>query len=175
MLRREFLRALCLLHLLYSGKTMGKNLKVLGCTIKDDRLYRVEPHRMLFQWIKEEEKGVYSVGMMSLLAALSYPLYSIKVKPIGTRLVYDDNLATVEAGKRIATFPTPLSGKVVAVNEEAVREPELVNRKPYTCWIAKIKITRPKELKKLQRAEEISAMVKEIIINEGIDCAKVEE
>ncbi len=175
MLRREFLRALCLLPLLYSGRAMGKDLKVLGCTIKDDRLYRVEPHRMLFQWVKEEGKGVYSVGMMSILAALSYPLYSIRVKPIGTRLEYDDNLATIEAGKRIATFPTPLSGEVVAVNEEVVKEPELVNRKPYTHWIAKIKATKPEELKRLKRAEEVYEEIKEVIINEDIDCTKVEE
>ncbi len=175
MRRREFIGALLLLPVLYSRAVMGKDIKVLGCTIKGDRLYRVEPHRMLFQWVKEEEEGIYSVGMMSLLAALSYPLYSIRVKPIGTRLEYDDNLATIEAGKRIATFPTPLSGEVVAVNGEVVKEPELVNRRPYTYWIAKIRATKPEELKDLKRAEEVFAEVKEVIINEDIDCSKVEE
>jgi len=159
MLRREFIRTLLLLPVLYSRTVMSKDIKVMGCTLKGDRLYRIEPHRMLFQWVKEEGKGVYSVGMVSLLAALSYPLYSIRVKPVGTKLEYDDNLATVEAGKRIATFPTPLSGEVVEVNEIVVGSPELINE----------------ELKELRRAEEVYEKVKEVIINEDIDCSVVEE
>ena len=175
MRRRDLLKALLLLPLLLGRVSMGKDIKVLGCSLKGDRLYRIEPHRMLFQWVKEEGNGVYSVGMASLLASLSYPLYSIRVKPVGTKLSFDDNLATVEAGKRIATFPTPLSGEIVEVNQEVLKDPGLINRKPYTYWIAKIKATKPEELKNLKRAEEIEKVVREVIINEDIDCGKVEE
>jgi glycine cleavage system H protein len=175
MLRRSFIKALLLTPIFFDRLVMGKDIKVLECTIKGDRLYRVEVHRMLFQWVKEEKKGIYSVGMMSLLAALTYPLYSIRVKPVGTVLEFDDNLATVEAGKRIATFPTPLSGKIVAINEEVLKDPELVNRKPYTYWIAKIKAHRPQELKNLRKAEEVIEEIREVIINEDIDCSRVEE
>ncbi|RLJ71106.1 glycine cleavage system H protein [Hydrogenivirga caldilitoris] len=175
MLRRDFIKAVLAFPLLYSRLAMGEDVKVLGCTLKADRLYRIEPYRMLFQWVKDEGAGVYSVGMVSILAALSYPLYSIRVKPVGTNLEFDDNLATVEAGKRIATFPTPLSGEVVAVNEEVIKNPELVNRKPYTYWIAKIKATKPEELRNLQRVEEVYEEIKGVIIKEDIDCSKVEE
>ncbi|MDQ7082044.1 MAG: glycine cleavage system protein H [Aquificota bacterium] len=172
---RDLLASLFLLPFIFGRVSMGKDIKVLGCSLKGDRLYRVEPHRMLFQWVKEESDGVYSVGMASLLAALSYPLYSIRVKPVGTKLSFDDNLATVEAGKRIATFPTPLSGEVLEINREVLKEPELINRKPYTYWIAKIRATNPRELKDLKRAEEVAEVVKEVIIREDIDCSKVEE
>ncbi len=175
MRRRDLLKALFLLPFLLGRISMGKDIKVLGCSLKGDRLYRIEPHRMLFQWVKEEGNGVYSVGMASLLAALSYPLYSIRIKPVGTKLSFDDNLATVEAGKRIATFPTPLSGEIVEVNQEVLKDPELINRKPYTYWIAKIKATKPEELGNLKRAEEIEKVVREVIINEDIDCSKIEE
>ena len=175
MKRRDFLKTVFLLALLNSKFTMGKKLKVLGCSLWDDRLYRVEPYRMLFQWVKEEEKGIYSVGMASVLAALSYPLYSIRVKPVGTKLEFDDNLATVEAGKRIATFPTPLSGEVVEVNKRVVKDPEIINRKPYSSWIAKIKAVKPEEIKNLKRASEVLSVIREVIISEDIDCSKVEE
>ncbi len=175
MRRRDLLKALFLLPFISGRVSMGKDIKVLGCSLKGDRLYRIEPHRMLFQWVKEEGNGVYSVGMASLLASLSYPLYSIRVKPVGTKLSFDDNLATVEAGKRIATFPTPLSGEIVEVNQEVLKDPELINRKPYTYWIAKIKATKPEEFRNLKRAEEIEKVVREVIINEDIDCSKIEE
>ena len=173
MRRREFLRTVLLLPLVWAGAKM--DVRVKGCSIRTDRLYRVEPYRGLFQWVKEEGKGVYSVGMMSVLAALSYPLYSIRVKPVGTVLEFDDNLAVVEAGKRIATFPTPLSGEIVEINEEVVKDPEIVNRRPYTSWIAKIRSTNPEDLKKLKRAEEIVKEVETFIVDEDVDCSIVKE
>ncbi len=154
---------------------MNEELKVLGCSLKSDRLYRIEVHRMLFQWIRDEGSGVYAVGMMSLLAALTYPIYSIKVKPLGTELEIDENLAIVETGKRVATFPTPISGNIVEVNEEAVEDPQLVNRKPYTYWLAKLEATEPEELKNLKTAKDAVVVVREIIINNDIDCSVVEE
>ncbi len=172
MRRREFLKTLIMVPLFLAGAT---EMKVKGCSLRNDRLYRVEPHRGLFQWVKEEGEGVYSVGMMSVLAALSYPLYSIKVKPVGTKLSFDDNLAVVEAGKRIATFPTPISGEVVEVNEEVVKDPERVNRKPYTSWIAKIRATRPEELRNLKSAEEIRKVVEKFVVEEDVDCSIVKE
>ncbi len=77
----------------------------------------------------------------------------IRVKPVGTKLEIDDNLATVEAGKRIATFPTPLSGTVHEISGEVIKNPQLINERPYTYWIAKVKATKPEELKLLKRAE----------------------
>jgi glycine cleavage system H protein len=173
MRRRDFIGFLVLAPLLLTGAEV--NMRVGGCSIKRDRLYRVEPHRGLFQWVKEEGEGLYSVGMMSVLAALSYPLYSIKVKPVGTVLELDDNLATVEAGKRIATFPAPISGEVVEVNGEVVRNPELVNRKPYSSWIAKIRASRPEEIRNLKRAEEILEEVERFVVEEDVDCSIVKE
>ncbi|WP_165438788.1 glycine cleavage system protein H [Aquifex aeolicus] len=154
---------------------MERKIDVLGCTLWTDRLYRVEPYRMLFQWVKDEGNGIYSVGMASILAALAYPLYSIKIKPVGTKLEYDEALAIIEAGKRVATFPTPLSGIVVDVNEEVIKNPELINKKPYSSWIAKLKATNLEEVKNLQSAKEIVKTVKDFIILEDVDCSIVEE
>ncbi|MDQ7037949.1 MAG: glycine cleavage system protein H [Aquificota bacterium] len=150
-------------------------MKAGGCSLREDRLYRVETHRGLFQWVKEEGQGIYSVGMMAVLAALTYPLYSIKVKPVGTKLNFDDNLAVIEAGKRIAAFPTPISGEVVEVNEEVVRDPERVNRRPYTSWIAKLRATRPEEIGNLKRAEEVREVVERFVVEEDVDCSIVKE
>ncbi len=175
MRRRSFIKAVLLAPLFFRSVALGKDIKVLGCTVKEDRLYRVESHRMLFQWVKHEGGKVYSVGMMSILAALTYPLYSIRVKPVGTELEFDDNLATVEAGKRIATFPTPISGKIVEINEMVVKDPEVVNRKPYSSWIAKLEMINPEELKHLQKPGDVLEVIKKVIIEEDVDCSKVEE
>ncbi len=173
MRRRDFLKVIVLLPFVRAGPRT--EMRVKGCSVREDRLYRVEPYRGLFQWVKDEGGGVYSVGMMSVLAALSYPLYSIKIKPVGTVLEFDENLAVVEAGKKIATFPTPISGEVVEVNDQVVKNPEIVNRRPYSSWIAKLRATRPEEIRNLKRADEIVSEVEKFIVEEEVDCSIVKE
>lgn len=147
-----------------------EDIVIKGCVVKRDRLYRVNEDRMLFQWVKEEGRGVYSVGFMSILASLAYPLYSIKIKPVGTVLEYDDNLAVIEAGKRVSTFPTPIGGKVVEINASLEKDPSPIVSSPYETWIVKIASSDVESLKRLKTADEIAKVVESIIIREGIEC-----
>jgi len=153
----------------------SRKLIVEGCSIYTDRLYRVETHRYLFQWVKREKDSIYSIGMMSILAAISYPIYSIRTKSIGTVISRDDNLAVIEAGKRVATFPSPISGEIVEINKTLEKKPELLNKKPYNSWIVRIKASNLEELENLKKAEEIIEKIRTFILIEDVDCSIVEE
>ncbi|MFN7065459.1 MAG: glycine cleavage system protein H [Aquificaceae bacterium] len=166
--RRLFLSLL--LYLPTLGKVRNMDIVVSGCVIKRDRLYRVDEERMLFQWVKEEGFGIYSVGFMQVLSSLIYPLYAIRIKPPNTMVELDGNLAVIESGKRVSTFPSPLSGKIVEANKLLEKEPSNIISKPYESWIVKIKAEKKEELKKLKSAEEIVEIVKTIIIREKIEC-----
>ena len=48
----------------------------------------------------------------------------------------------------------PLSGEVIAVNEEVVDNPELINDDPYGCWIIRIKVKDLHEKVNLLNAEQ---------------------
>jgi glycine cleavage system H protein len=54
-------------------------------------------------------------------------------------------LAVVESAKWVGPFPSPLSGEIAAVNDEAfARDPALANRDPYgDGWLVRI---RPSDL-----------------------------
>ena len=56
---------------------------------------------------------------------------------------------------------TPLSGKVVAVNEELVDTPEAINKDPYASWIIKLEISQVEELEKLMTSQEYEAFIKQ--------------
>ncbi len=155
---------------LFSWAKKMEDIVIKGCVVKRDRLYRVNQDRMIFQWVKDEGKGIYSVGFMSILASLAYPLYSIKIKPVGTELEYDDNLAVIEAGKRVSTFPTPIGGKVVEINASLEKDPSPIVSNPYETWIVKIASSDVESLKRLKTADEIAKVVESIIIREGIEC-----
>lgn len=50
-----------------------------------------------------------------------------------------DIFGVVESVKAASDLFIPLSGTVVAVNEDILEEPELINEDPYKYWIIKIK------------------------------------
>ena len=60
-------------------------------------------------------------------------------------------VASIETGKWVGPVRSPISGEIVAVNEEAIENPSLINEDPYgKGWIAIIKPSNLQEdLKKL--------------------------
>ncbi len=73
-----------------------------------------------------------------------------------------DTCATVESVKAAADVYMPVSGKVVAVNEDLPSTPEVVNSDPYgAAWMVKIEPTDLKELDSLLDAKAYEAHAQE--------------
>jgi glycine cleavage system H protein len=61
-----------------------------------------------------------------------------------------DTCATVESVKAAADVYMPVSGRVVAVNENLPSSPELINSDPYgEAWLVKVEPSNPSELEAL--------------------------
>jgi glycine cleavage system H protein len=53
-----------------------------------------------------------------------------------------DTIGVVESVKAVSDIYSPVSGKVIAVNEELLDSPELINQDPYgKGWILEMEIT----------------------------------
>ena len=61
---------------------------------------------------------------------------------VGTEVEQFGELGTVESGKAVFEVVSPVSGKIIAVNEELESAPELINQNPYEKgWIADIELS----------------------------------
>lgn len=61
-----------------------------------------------------------------------------------------DSCATVESVKAAADVYMPVSGKVIAVNEDLPGTPELINSDAYgAAWMVKVELTDPTEVESL--------------------------
>jgi glycine cleavage system H protein len=61
-----------------------------------------------------------------------------------------DTSATVESVKAAADVYLPVSGEIIAVNEELADSPELINSDPFgDAWMYKIKLSDPSEINDL--------------------------
>jgi glycine cleavage system H protein len=62
----------------------------------------------------------------------------------GDQIKKGDTIATVESVKAAADVYSPVSGKVISVNEALGGSPEVINTDPYgAAWIIKIELDNP--------------------------------
>jgi glycine cleavage system H protein len=73
---------------------------------------------------------------------------------IGTQVSKDQSYAEVESVKAVSDVFAPLSGEVVAVNEELSDSPERINEDPYgDGWLVRVRLSDPSEVDSLLDAD----------------------
>jgi glycine cleavage system H protein len=65
---------------------------------------------------------------------------------VGSTVTKDQSYGEVESVKAVSDVIAPLSGEVLAVNEQVVEAPETVNEDPYgNGWLIRIRLAEPGE------------------------------
>jgi hypothetical protein len=83
---------------------------------------------------------------------------SISFPPIGSGLKKNQVLAEIVASGKKAKIPSPLAGKVTAVNRDVEESPKLAWRDPYRRgWLLMIEPEHPEELSHLYSGESAKA------------------
>ncbi|MEM0140261.1 MAG: glycine cleavage system protein GcvH [Ferroplasma sp.] len=91
------------------------------------------------EWFKIEN-NIATVGITDFAQHQLTDIVYIDMPKIGDSKKAGDVLLTIESVKSAEDVYSPVSGKVVEINEELSAKPELVNSDPYRYWIAKIEI-----------------------------------
>lgn len=80
----------------------------------------------------------------------------------GDALAKGEGIATIESVKAAADVNMPVSGTIVAINENLADTPEMLNSDPYEAgWMIKIQLDDPSEMDDLLSAEEYESYNKE--------------
>jgi glycine cleavage system H protein len=93
-------------------------------------------------WVKPDEEGrAASLGLSDYLQQRSGDIAFVEVQPEGTELAQDDSVADIETIKVTIELPSPVSGKIVAVNPALDDAPEVINQDPYgEGWLAVVEL-----------------------------------
>ena len=84
----------------------------------------------------------------------------VEVETVGETLAKEEVFGTVEAVKTVSDLFIPLSGEIIAFNEDLEETPEVVNDDPYgEGWIVKMKLTNPDEAEALLSDEDYLAVI----------------
>ncbi len=104
--------------------------------ILPDNVYYTPEH----EWALITETGLVRVGISDYAQKELHEVVFVEVPLTGVRVKQMDPLGTAESVKAVSEFFTPVSGEVVAINEDLALSPELVNQDPYgRGWIVLIK------------------------------------
>lgn len=105
------------------------------------------------EWVKIEG-NIATVGITDHAQALLGELVYVELPEVDTTVSAGDEVCVVESTKAASDVYTPLSGKIVAVNEVLEDAPNQVNDEPYkNGWLFKVAFDQSEELDKLLTAD----------------------
>lgn len=101
------------------------------------------------EWLKLEDGNVAVIGITAFAQDALGDLVYVELPALGRKLSKGEDFAVVESVKTAAEVYTPVSGEIVAVNDNLSADPELIKKSLEEGWIAKIRIDDPAELEGL--------------------------
>lgn len=105
------------------------------------------------EWVKVEGNKAY-VGITDYAQDHLGDVVYVELPEVGTDVAAGDQCIVLESVKAASDVYTPVSGKVVEVNEELADNPGSVNEKPYESWIIAVELSNPAEIGSLMSAED---------------------
>ena len=111
------------------------------------------------EWVKIEG-DIATVGITDFAQSELGDIVYVEVETLDETLDAEEVFGTVEAVKTVSDLFLPLSGEIIAFNEELEDAPELVNSDPYNDgWMIQIKCNDMSQVDNLMSAEDYKALV----------------
>lgn len=101
-------------------------VEVGGSNLPDDLFYHVE-----HSWVKEEEEGKLRVGMTDLFQVQAGDIVYVDLPFEGDEVSAGETCGKLQSSKWIGKLVAPVSGEIVAVNEEINNDSTMINKDPY--------------------------------------------
>ncbi len=122
--------------------------------IIDELLYS-ESH----EWVKVDG-NIAIIGVSDFAQEEMGDITYVDVPAEGDSVTKGEDFGALESVKASSELYSPVSGEVVAVNEELEDKPELINEDPYGAWIIKVEMSDKAELEGLLSAAAYGEIAK---------------
>ena len=112
------------------------------------------------EWARVEADGTVTVGITDFAQEQLGDVVFIELPEVGMEVEVGQEVAVVESVKAASDIYAPVKGKVIAVNQELVDEPELINEDSYNkAWFFKMEMTDQADLDNLLDADGYKAVI----------------
>ncbi len=106
------------------------------------------------EWVDADTEGNARIGISDHAQEALGDLVFVELPTVGDEISQGDPCAVVESVKAASDIITPVSGKVIAVNEDLDGDPAIINSDPYNDgWLFELELSDTEELEGLKSAE----------------------
>lgn len=106
------------------------------------------------EWVRNDGNGTYTVGISEHAQELLGDMVFVELPEVGDVVDAGEDCAVAESVKAASDIYAPISGEIVAINEELEDSPETVNNDVYgDGWLFRIKASDESEVDNLLDAE----------------------
>ncbi|MEM2083354.1 MAG: glycine cleavage system protein GcvH [Nitrososphaerota archaeon] len=113
-------------------------------------------------WVKIE-RGIATIGISDYAQKKMQEILNVELPHLNERIEAGEIIGSVGSIDSALDIISPVSGKIIDVNEELLDNPELINESPYDRgWIVKIEIKNEEELYGLMDHEDYRKYIEEI-------------
>ena len=91
------------------------------------------------EWASVEGDGLVWVGISNHAQETLGDVMFFQAPKVGQLVKQGEAIAVIESVKAASDIHAPVSGEIIALNDEVDSSPEIVNEMPYAVWLFKIK------------------------------------
>ena len=111
------------------------------------------------EWAKFDD-NIVTVGITDFAQGELGDIIFVELPEVGKEIEKDGAFGTIEAVKTVSDLVSPVTGKVIEINDEIEDSPEFVNEDCYgKGWFVKIEIEDLSEKDNLLSAEDYNAII----------------
>lgn len=111
------------------------------------------------EWVQVDGNQVV-IGITHFAQSELGDIVFVELPEVGDTIAADEPFGSVESVKTVSELYAPVTGKVVAINEDLDDKPELVNESPYEgAWMIKVELEDAAQLDSLMSAEKYAEMI----------------
>ena len=111
------------------------------------------------EWVLVED-NVATIGITDYAQGELGDIVFVELSNVDDEVKQADSFGTIEAVKAVSDLFSPVSGKIVGVNEMLQDQPEIINASRYDDgWMIKVELSEVSELDSLLSAEEYKQQI----------------
>ncbi|MER5637611.1 glycine cleavage system protein GcvH [Kitasatospora sp. NPDC002227] len=94
------------------------------------------------EWLTAAEGGVSTIGITKHAADALGDIVYVQLPAVGDEVTAGETCGELESTKSVSDLFSPVSGKVVEINDSVVDDPASVNNDPFgDAWLFKVEVT----------------------------------
>ncbi len=112
------------------------------------------------EWVRLEDNDIVIVGITDYAQDQLGDIVYVDLPELNIVISQNAEISTIDSTKSASEIKSPVSGKVIEINEQLLEDPSLINKDPAGAgWFFKVQLSNPDELDQLMDEEAYQAFV----------------